>query len=127
MFSRVANTTTEINDTDGDGLSDERETSGIVLGGPNGEVIHTDPTSNDTDGDGLSDSREVGQFKTVSFVHNSKEYEGSYFDYTADPTTPDTDYDGVDDGVEIENVGSDPTNRDTDGDGLHDLRDPEPL
>ncbi|AUG49492.1 hypothetical protein BVU17_18125 (plasmid) [Haloarcula taiwanensis] len=126
VFWRVANTTTEINDTDGDGLSDERETSGIVLGGPNGEVIHTDPTSNDTDGDGLSDGREVGQFKTVSFVHNGQKYEGSYFDYTANPITPDTDYDGVDDGVEIENVGSDATNRDTDGDGLHDLRDPEP-
>nr|WP_146418224.1 hypothetical protein [Haloarcula hispanica] len=39
VFSRVANTTTEINDTDGDGLSDEMEREGVILGGPNGDRV----------------------------------------------------------------------------------------
>ncbi|MBO4248983.1 VWA domain-containing protein (plasmid) [Halomicrobium sp. IBSBa] len=126
VFSRVAENTTTINDTDGDGLSDEREVSGIVLGGPDGEVVRTDPTSNDTDGDGLSDSREVGEFRTVSFTSNGQEYEGSYFDYTANPTTPDTDFDGVDDGKEVHTLETDPRDRETDNDGLIDYVDPDP-
>ncbi|WP_372480100.1 VWA domain-containing protein [Halomicrobium sp. HM KBTZ05] len=125
VFSRVAENTTTINDTDGDGLSDERETSGIVLGGPDGEVVRTDPTSNDTDGDGLSDGREVGEFKSVSFTFNGEEYEGSYFDYTANPTTPDTDSDGLSDGAEVA-FETDPLRGNPDNDQFSDRYDPQP-
>ncbi|MFA7244580.1 MAG: hypothetical protein WC070_00145 [Candidatus Magasanikbacteria bacterium] len=60
-------------DTDGDGLTDVRETS-----------IGTDPLNWDTDGDGLSDADEVNIWKTQ-------------------PMVADTDGDGYTDGVEIKN------------------------
>ncbi|WP_367175679.1 VWA domain-containing protein [Haloarcula rubripromontorii] len=134
VFSRVANTTTEINDTDGDGLSDEMEREGVILGGPTGDRVTTDPKSADTDGDGLSDSKEIGQYTEVRYRGTTI----SYYKYTADPTTPDTDYDGVNDGEELATTRQDdatgeqpetldPRDRDTDGDGLNDLVDPEPL
>ncbi|PYZ02465.1 hypothetical protein C8039_19305 [Halogeometricum sp. wsp3] len=53
-------------DTDADGLSDEMEREGVILGGPNGDRVTTDPKSADTDGDGLSDSREIGQYTDVN-------------------------------------------------------------
>jgi outer membrane protein OmpA-like peptidoglycan-associated protein len=58
-------------DSDGDGLSDEKE---IKLG--------TDPKNPDTDGDGLTDGEEVNKHKT-------------------DPSNPDTDFGGIDDGAEV--------------------------
>lgn len=58
-------------DSDGDGLSDEKE---IKLG--------TDPKNQDTDGDGLTDGEEVNKYNT-------------------DPSNPDTDFGGIDDGAEV--------------------------
>ena len=85
-------------DTDGDGLSDEREAN----------AHNTDPNNPDTDGDGLSDGVEVNSGRT-------------------DARNPDTDGDGVPDGTEDENhngsreaTETDPTNPDTDGGGVPD-------
>ncbi|MDQ2074807.1 VWA domain-containing protein [Haloarcula sp. H-GB4] len=100
VFSRVANTTTEINDTDGDGLSDEMEREGFILGGPSGDRVTTDPTSNDTDGDGLSDSREVGQYAEVTYRGET----ASYYNHVANPRQVDTDGDGISDTREVRNT-----------------------
>ncbi len=77
-------------DTDGDGLTDDYESS-----------IGTDANNWDTDGDGLSDQEEDQNYGT-------------------DPNTSDTDGDGISDGEEINNYGTDPASSDTDGDGLND-------
>ncbi|WP_155120747.1 hypothetical protein [Haloarcula sp. K1] len=97
VFSRVANTTTEINDTDGDGLSDEMEREGVILGGPNGDRVTTDPKSADTDGDGLSDSREIGQYTEVSYRGRT----ASYYNHLANPRQVDTDGDDLTDAEEV--------------------------
>ncbi len=60
-------------DTDGDGLTDQRETE-----------LGTDPNKADTDGDGLSDGDEVLKYGT-------------------NPLNADTDGDGFSDGVEVRN------------------------
>ncbi len=103
-------------DSDGDGLTDDKEVS-IDQGGtgtdPNNpdtdgdglfdgfEVeIGTDPNNPDTDGDGLSDGDEVLKYKT-------------------DPLKEDTDDDGLNDGDEVK-IGTDPLNPDTDADGVVD-------
>jgi outer membrane protein OmpA-like peptidoglycan-associated protein len=85
-------------DTDGDGLSDERESN----------AHNTDPRNPDTDGDGLSDGVEVTSGRTEA-------------------RNPDTDGDGVPDGTEDEDhngsrepTETDGTNRDTDGGGVPD-------
>ncbi|MCK5741663.1 MAG: OmpA family protein [Chlorobi bacterium] len=62
-----------MNDTDGDGLSDEDEAK-----------LGTDPNNPDTDGDGLLDGEEVKEYKT-------------------DPLDKDTDDGGVNDGIEVLN------------------------
>jgi outer membrane protein OmpA-like peptidoglycan-associated protein len=84
-------------DSDGDGLSDERELA----------EHHTDPQNPDTDGDQLGDGLEV--------------------DTETNPTLPDTDGDGAQDGVEDANRDGvpdpsecDPRLADTDGGGVPD-------
>jgi outer membrane protein OmpA-like peptidoglycan-associated protein len=84
-------------DTDGDGLSDERELA----------EHGTDPTNPDTDGDGLNDGLEV---------HTE-----------TNPTNPDTDGDGASDGAEDANQNGvpemsecDPRKADTDEGGVPD-------
>jgi len=100
VFSRVANTTTEINDTDGDGLSDEMEREGVILGGPTGDRVTTDPKSADTDGDGLSDSKEIGQYTEVRYRGRT----ASYYNHLANPRQVDTDSDGLSDAREVRNT-----------------------
>ncbi|WP_079980787.1 VWA domain-containing protein [Haloarcula sp. CBA1128] len=97
VFSRIAENTTEINDTDGDGLSDEMEREGVILGGPNGDRVTTDPKSADTDGDGLSDSREIGQYTEVSYRGRT----ASYYNHLANPRQVDTDGDNLTDAEEV--------------------------
>ena len=84
-------------DTDGDGLSDERESV----------RWSTDPNDPDTDNDGLPDGIEV--------------------DTETNPTLPDTDTDGLQDGAEdanhngaVDSGESDPRKADTDGGGASD-------
>ena len=77
-------------DTDGDGLSDEKE---LELG--------TEPNNPDTDNDGLTDGEEVNKYKT-------------------DPLNPDTDYDALLDGAEVYDYKTNPLERDTDQGGVAD-------
>lgn len=77
-------------DTDGDELTDYEEIM----------VYHTNPVDSDSDGDGLTDYEEIMVYKT----HCQK---------------PDTDGDGILDGEEIKN-GTNPNSGDTDKDGLSD-------
>lgn len=99
-------------DSDGDGLSDVRETelstdpfaadtdSDRVTDSREIE-LGLDPTANDTDGDGLSDSFELN----VS---------------TLNPRTSDTDEDGLSDTEEWKEYGTNASDVDTDGDNLTD-------
>jgi len=78
-------------DSDGDGLSDDRE-----------GFIGSNPFETDTDGDGLSDFEEIVEFLTS-------------------PTNPDTDSDQLDDYKELKTFFTDPNSPDSDGDGLSDF------
>ncbi|MBI5135252.1 L,D-transpeptidase family protein [Candidatus Uhrbacteria bacterium] len=85
-------------DTDGDGLSDEQETT----------LYRTATHNPDTDGDGYSDGQEI---------------KNGYSPLMPGPqsklSTSDTDWDGLSDGLEYK-FKTDPTNPDTDGDGYSD-------
>ena len=103
-FSNSIGSSLNINDTDGDGIDNERE---IEIG--------TDPGQFDTDGDGLSDGAEVNTYGT-------------------DPLDRDTDDGGVWDGAEVANGTNpvdDPSDdlpsgaQDNDGDGLSNDREAE--
>lgn len=78
-------------DTDGDGISDADELSGLS----NTNGAPTDYLLPDSDGDGLSDGEE--------------------YLYGTDPWAVDTDEDGVWDGMEVKEVGSDPLTADIGG------------
>jgi OOP family OmpA-OmpF porin len=107
-------------DTDGDGLSDEREVQrfGTQLNNPDtdGDGLNdglevrtgTDPLSADTDGDGLSDGDEDANA------------DGNVADGESDPRMEDTDGGGTPDGFEVPD-GTDPrdaSDDDKDGDGV---------
>lgn len=83
--------TSELLDTDNDGLTDIEET----------EIYGTNPNLPDSDGDTLSDGDEV-------------------LIYGTNPSEPDTDLDGLNDGIEILSHQTNPLNADTDFDGLTD-------
>ncbi|KAB1190456.1 hypothetical protein GJR96_15875 [Haloferax sp. MBLA0076] len=104
-------------DSDGDGLPNEMERSGIR--NYKGETVTTDPFDEDTDGDGWSDGREVGKFEP-------RYSSGGYHYLLSDPTRADTDGDGIDDPVERDILDSNPLEPDTDGDGYIDIIDPRP-
>lgn len=128
-------------DTDGDGLTDEEETNGVV--DITGQVFFSDPNLTDSDGDGLSDYEEVGRPLSIEQVRQKLAErgisvqlpeEGCYHNVTSDPQREDTDGDGLEDGLEtdggevsdtsgntIEGM-SDPRIPDTDGDGLTDAQ-----
>jgi hypothetical protein len=98
-------------DSDGDGLSDDEETSG--WDNESGHFL-TDPQAADTDGDGVDDGTE----KKAG----------------TNPTVDDTDDDGLTDGDEDQNQNgsidrheTDPLAEDTDGDGVPDGDDPVPM
>ncbi|MBN2494321.1 MAG: hypothetical protein JXR96_07020 [Deltaproteobacteria bacterium] len=117
-------------DRDGDGIVDPGETDpldpdsdddclhdGIEDGNHNGQVDwgETDPLNADTDGDGLSDRSE------------DRDADGELDPGETDPLRTDSDRDGLPDGIEDANRNgrldageTDPTEADTDGDGLTD-------
>jgi uncharacterized repeat protein (TIGR02543 family) len=78
-------------DDDGDGYTDESETS----------IHHTDPKSADSDGDGLTDPAEIETHRT-------------------NPNIADTDSDGLRDGEEVTTYRTNPHAGDSDGDGFLD-------
>jgi putative cell wall-binding protein len=107
-------------DSDGDGLTDDQETSGSQ--NPFGHAP-TDPNNPDTDGDGLSDGDEV---------HGDSN--GAYNHQPTNPNNPDTDGDGLGDKDEVTGAkntfddhnpdtpapATDPNDADSDNDGLTD-------
>jgi len=105
-------------DTDGDGLSDERETR-----------IGADPANPDSDGDGFADGVEVQAGSNPLIPENvAPGNDGTGNEPApADPASPpdttspvtDSDGDGLLDSQEAE-LGTDPAATDTDGDGLSD-------
>jgi len=116
--------TTELLDTDKDGLADLYE-----------EMLGTDKTLPDTDKDGLTDYEEAyitntdpTKYDSVTegvsdadadndkdSLNNKREIE-----LKTDPNSDDTDGDTLKDGDEVSKYNTDPTKRDTDGDELED-------
>ena len=120
----------EINDSDGDGLSDEYE-----------ESIGTDPFNMDTDGDTLPDGAETntGEYKDVedtgtSPLTSDTDNDGLEDDdeilcrlytplggkFCSHPLDSDSDNDGLTDGEEYYTYGTNPIDNDADKDGLVD-------
>ena len=88
---------TNLPDSDGDGLIDLFETTGMIC--QNGTIIKTNPFMKDSDGDNLTDYRETGR---VYCLNNAYIGKGIFKDVklivmSSDPTKPDTDGDGLDD------------------------------
>ena len=127
--SKVTVTKPSADDSDGDGVSDERE-----------KELGTDPNNPDTDGDGLTDGQEAGtdvdkDGKAVKDENGKPKVDDSKATKT-DPKNPDTDGDGINDGDEVNGTknpfkgdkadpngkpgNTDPNNPDTDGDGIND-------
>lgn len=101
-------------DTDGDGLWDGYNITGIGVFGELG--VGTDPLNPDTDGDGLRDGAEVLGWQ----VHALRDGQGMEFTVGSNPLLNDTDFDGIPD-LQERNLGLDPRDPDTDHDGLDDL------
>ena len=99
-------------DTDGDGLSDEKE-----------KELGTDPLKADTDGDGLDDGKEVHDTKTDPLKADTDDdglSDKEEIDLGTDPNNPDTDGDGLLDGDEVHKTKTNPLNPDSDDDGVND-------
>lgn len=104
----------ELNDTDGDGLTDSFE-----------RKYGTNVTDPDTDDDGLSDRTElrVGTDPLVADTDDDYLSDGAeYHQYRSDPLTVDTDDDGLDDNVEVLVLNTNPNQTDTDNDTVSDYR-----
>ena len=112
----VSNTSYLLPDTDGDGLFDGYDDSGV------GELtLGTDPNNIDTDGDLLPDSTEYYGFDiSINYFENR-----STFHINSDALLIDTDNDGVSDYEEYI-IRSNPRLEDSDCDGLIDVIDPYP-
>jgi hypothetical protein len=134
-------------DTDGDGLNDCDEVSGVLSGFQ--KRYTSDPTKPDTDGDGLTDSEEVGSRTSYAdlgglfgFLAPVLPTGTALYDVLSDPRLADTDGDGLTDpaeldlettamsrdsdvdglidGHEVDQINTDPLVRDTDGDSFDD-------
>lgn len=94
-------------DTDGDGLPDIIEKTGIRLA--NGRIIYTDPGKKDTDGDGLTDGQEINpkikRYKYTTYEGKKYTY---YFEMKSDPTKKDSDGDSYSDYDEVKKYASFP-------------------
>ncbi len=116
--------TTELLDTDKDGLADLYE-----------EMLGTDKTVPDTDKDGLTDYEEVYITNTdptkydsvtegVSDADADNDKDGltnkREIELKTDPNSDDTDGDTLKDGDEVSKYNTDPLKPDTDGDGIND-------
>ena len=111
-------------DSDGDGLTDWQEVTGMpVTIGTEKVVVWSNPLSEDSDGDGLSDFKEISGHKMT--INGEEET------VTTNPSSTDTDADGLSDDEELRGtqitvneqdmiVKSNPAVRDTDGDTISD-------
>jgi Tol biopolymer transport system component len=111
-FSQTQAALSGPSDSDGDGLTNEREA-----------VLGTDPLLADTDGDRLLDREEVETHLTnpldIDTDDDGLQDGDEVQTHQTDPRNPDMDGDGLSEGDEIAR-GTDPRNPDTDGDGLRD-------
>ncbi len=111
-FSQTQAALSGVADSDGDGLSNDREAA-----------LGTDPLLPDTDADKLPDREEVETHQTnpldVDTDDDSLQDGDEIQTHLTDPRNPDMDADGRSDGNEIAG-GTDPRNPDNDGDGLRD-------
>jgi hypothetical protein len=125
-------------DSDGDGLSDDLETSMGTdpfdpdsdddgLGDGNEAVLGTDPLDPDTDDDGLLDGFEVANgFDPLVAGEESLDPDSDGLSNLAeqaagtDPNDDDSDDDGLNDGDEVNVHLTDPLDPDSDDDGLND-------
>lgn len=123
-------------DGDGDGLSDDAETT-VYSSDPADtdsdddglsdfdevKTVFSDPIDSDTDDDGLSDFDEVNVHNTPPLDadpdHDGLD-DGAEIAAGADPFDADSDDDGLSDGLEVHTYGFSPTNADSDGDGTAD-------
>ncbi len=99
-------------DSDGDGLTNNEESSGMRTG--TFKYIYTDPQKYDSDGDGVSDGFEMGEVTILPIG-------GNYYALRSDPNKKDSDDDGLDDYHELKVYGTNAFKEDTDNDGLTDL------
>ncbi|MGC6580893.1 MAG: LamG-like jellyroll fold domain-containing protein [Akkermansiaceae bacterium] len=108
-------------DTDGDGLSDEYETT-------NGLDPLVSDSGNDEDMDDLTNLQEfqIGTMPNKADTDEDGANDGAEVNAGSNPFVQDTDGDEILDGEELEN-GSDPTSIDSDGDGILDTLDPNPI
>lgn len=112
LFSKYTNPI--VTDTDGDGISDDDETS----------IYGTDPNDADSDDDGLNDGDELGA--GTNPLNPDSDGDGLSDGSDPDPNTfNDVDGDGLGDGMEV-SLGTDPLNPDSDGDGLLDGTEVDP-
>jgi hypothetical protein len=123
-------------DTDGDSLSNYRETNILHTNPANADTdgdtlndyaevytYHTNPLLADEDNDGLNDAEELlaGTFANVADSDNDGLLDGpELLNYKTNPLSPDTDGDGLSDYAEVVTHKTDPTAADTDHDGLVD-------
>lgn len=84
-------------DSDGDSLTDEEESRGLVT--CYGQIFFTDPRAADTDGDGVSDGAELGVFKGSPGPFTAQVSE-SGFSIRSNPLRIDSDNDGLSDKID---------------------------
>ncbi|MBZ0272522.1 OmpA family protein [bacterium] len=116
-----ASATSNVDDTDKDGLTNYQET----------RIYKTDFRNPDTDGDGLKDGEEINAFRTDPLKDDTDgdgliDFEELKVYYT-DPLQVDSDGDTLEDGAEVKQYRTNPTDPDTDRDGVPDNLDAAPL
>jgi hypothetical protein len=114
VFDRIGSDIDPDADTDGDGLLDTWEITGMPIG--TGLVVHTDPIKPDTDGDGLLDGDEMSTVSTT--VGGFLPY--SYWAMLSDPRSTDSDGDRLPDSEEVDGDGGAAMIADQDSDGAQD-------
>ena len=133
-FSQTQAALSGTGDSDGDGLTNEREAqlgtnpllpdtdADRLLDRDEVETYQTNPLVVDTDNDRLSDGDEIQTHLTDARnpdMDSDGRLDGDEIAGGTDPRNPDNDGDGLSDGIEI-TLEADPRNPDSDGDGLRD-------
>ncbi len=113
LFDFEDSTNNSTIDSDGDGLTDQREST-----------LQTDPINQDSDGDGLTDGEEVNQYSTSPLSADTDNDGLSDIDeiqtHNTNPVLADSDSDSLNDSDELTRYFTDPLLSDSDNDGLSD-------